>query len=144
MKVCKVCKQEKEPAQFNKRSSAKDGLQNYCKECNKDKLKLHYEAHKSDYKERDKLYREQVKNFIRDVKASKSCVGCGISDIACLDFHHIGDKTYEIADMVARGFSINSISKEMDKCVILCANCHRRLHYYSLTLEQLMPVCITA
>ena len=37
------------------------------------------------------------------------------------------------------GFTISkeAIQAEIDKCIVLCANCHRKLHYYNLSLEEL-------
>ena len=36
-----------------------------------------------------------------------------------------------------RNKSREAIQAEIDKCVVLCANCHRKLHYYNLSLEEL-------
>jgi hypothetical protein len=54
---------------------------------------------------------------------------CGETESCCLSYHHEnGDKTGNISDMVNRGYGINRIQKEIDKCTVLCLNCHAKLH----------------
>lgn len=57
-----------------------------------------------------------------------SCSICGETDPICLDFHHLdpAQKTIEISLAIAR-WSIKRIREEMDKCIVVCANCHRKL-----------------
>ncbi len=55
------------------------------------------------------------------------CVDCGEADVRVLDFDHIiGEKTAHVSSLVGRGASWQRIEKEMAKCVVRCANCHRR------------------
>jgi hypothetical protein len=65
-------------------------------------------------------------------KSGLKCKICSENDIACLDFHHRNsdDKICNIAYAVRRGWSKDRIMKEVDKCDVLCSNCHRKLHYY--------------
>lgn len=79
-------------------------------------------------------YRKSRYDFIRKQK-EVGCLICGEKDPACLDFHHLGDKYEQISHMQSHSFS--TIQKEIDKCVVLCSNCHRKLHYYNVTLDQL-------
>ena len=50
---------------------------------------------------------------------------------AIIDFHHKKDKKKEMAIsfMVANGYSIAKIKEELSKCQVVCANCHRKIHY---------------
>ena len=59
---------------------------------------------------------------------SNGCIVCGEKDPACLDFHHLHDKSFNIGNK-CRDRSVDSIKNEVDKCVVLCANCHRKLHH---------------
>lgn len=88
------------------------------------------------YKNRD--WRQDVKNqrkarlrrWLYEYKRDEcECVRCGETHPACLDFHHVEEKTMDISRMVNHGFSKESIRQEMDACVIICANCHRKEHY---------------
>jgi len=44
-----------------------------------------------------------------------------------LEFHHVGKKSWKIGRMVAQGYPTESIAAEISQCIVLCANCHRRL-----------------
>lgn len=80
------------------------------------------------------MKRERI-NDLRDwlnekVKSEISCQHCGNNDFRVLDFHHQdGDKEHNISDMVNHGWSKENILKEIEKCIPLCSNCHRILHY---------------
>jgi hypothetical protein len=57
------------------------------------------------------------------------CITCGYSkNFAALDFHHTNPETkdFEIGSGHTRKFE--SIKQELDKCILLCSNCHRELH----------------
>lgn len=67
---------------------------------------------------------------VREIKKSIGCQKCGENDPICLDFHHLNDKEFEIGISVNGHVSLARIEKEIAKCIVLCANCHRKLHYY--------------
>jgi hypothetical protein len=55
------------------------------------------------------------------------CIDCDERDIRVLDFDHApGTKTADVSVLVGRGASWKRIEGEMAKCVVRCANCHRR------------------
>lgn len=56
------------------------------------------------------------------------CQRCATVHPACLDFHHEADKEMRISQMVAFGRSVEEIYEEIQKCIVLCANCHRMEH----------------
>ena len=93
----------------------------------------HYEANKDKYKQsridRRLRNRSYVANFLDD----KSCVKCGESANECLDFHHTDETTKvdTIANMKKHS-GLKTIQEEIKKCIILCANCHRKEHYHPL------------
>lgn len=68
--------------------------------------------------------------FVEQVK-SQPCARCKIAyPSAAMDFHHVrGDKTAAISSMIySLNYSIEEISEEIDKCELICANCHRLEH----------------
>lgn len=76
---------------------------------------------------------ERNRLYVNNYKLTHSCKLCGESDIACLDFHHLDgeNKDDNISNLVRKCCSIQRIQKEINKCEILCSNCHRKYHYYS-------------
>lgn len=95
------------------------------KEYHKQKSKEHYLKYKEGYNARNKEQRERTKLLINEAK-SCGCKICGEKETACLDFHHIGGKDKNIATM--RGYNDQRVLEEISKCVVLCANCHRKVH----------------
>ena len=53
---------------------------------------------------------------------------CGEKDIACLDFHHINNKVRDVSSLI-KNENLNKVKLEIEKCIVLCSNCHRKLHY---------------
>jgi transcription elongation factor Elf1 len=75
--------------------------------------------------------RVAIREYIQDIKNQLYCADCGERHPATLQFHHRNseDKTFAIGKAVNRGFSLDRIKKEMQKCIVLCANCHAIRHY---------------
>ena len=70
----------------------------------------------------DKL---QFKKRLSEIKEASGCVDSGINNHIILDFDHLKDKKYNISRMIHDGFSWAAIKKEISKCEVVCANCHR-------------------
>ncbi len=75
-------------------------------------------------------------------KALKGCCRCPEDDPVCLDLHHSDPTTKEFAvsAAVARDTPWNKIEEEMTKCVVICANCHRKLHAKLREEEKTTPL----
>ena len=60
--------------------------------------------------------------------SDKSCADCGESDIRVLELDHLDPttKVFSISQAVKLGHSWNSVMNEINKCQILCANCHKK------------------
>lgn len=57
-----------------------------------------------------------------------SCVKCGYNkSVHALEFHHL-DKNEKDFGIGAANKSWEIIKKELDKCILVCANCHREIH----------------
>lgn len=92
--------------------------------------KRYYEANKemikAKAKSRNILTRKRNRKYIYEVKSKSHCVDCGERNPIVLDFDHVrGDKTGAVADMVNQSYCIESLRKEIEKCEVRCANCHR-------------------
>jgi hypothetical protein len=70
--------------------------------------------------------RRRNADYVRSILDGACCADCGESDPAVLDFDHLGDKTAEIADLVVHEAPLDRLQREISRCVVRCANCHRR------------------
>lgn len=117
--------------QFHKNKSKKGGLQNKCKKCQKAYDSLYYQKHKGKFSEYNRRHRKEIKDYLDRLKSYSSCLNCPEDHIATLEFHHRDPrkKDISVALAAAQGWSLERVKKEVEKCNILCANCHRKLHY---------------
>jgi len=130
MKTCRTCEIEKPLSAFNKNRHKKDGLQTECRECSKERSREYYEKNKE--KQIKQIYAAKVKRieenkrFIFDYLNTHACVDCGESDPRVLEFDHQRNKEYNVSFLLNTGYSRQRIEKEINKCEVRCANCHRR------------------
>lgn len=80
-------------------------------------------------KEKELLQKQQHKKRLAEIKEASGCVDCGIKNHIVLDFDHLRDKKYNVSQMVRDGFPWKQIKKEIEKCEVVCANCHRIRNY---------------
>lgn len=66
--------------------------------------------------------------FIQDLKTECGCFFCKESDPVALDYHHVYPHSKQFSLGAIRGQSAPEIHREIDKCIVLCSNCHRKLH----------------
>ena len=70
--------------------------------------------------------REAINTFLRAHKVEVGCADCDYcAHHAALEFHHEGQKDINLS--LAK--SLGQARREMAKCVVLCANCHRLRHW---------------
>lgn len=131
MKRCPKCEQDKSLSEWNRGSTG--GTQSYCRECTRQKDREYYarniEDRKAKVRQRANEAIRQAKLFLVEIKKS-GCSLCDENELCCLEFHHLDaqDKDFNIADAVQYGYSVERIKVEIAKCVLLCANCHRKVH----------------
>jgi hypothetical protein len=131
MKTCTKCKKELPPIAFAINKTKPSGLSPHCKECHKRYSKQHYQENKTYYlckaiKNNKKILLEN-KGKINELKSRKGCKYCEETDWACMDFHHPNDnKAFTISKR--RTNSWETLYKEIEKCEVVCSNCHRKLH----------------
>ena len=89
-----------------------------------------YAENKKSEKSHVKRRKLEIKKWFQEYKSSLKCLKCGENHVSTIDFHHrVGNKENGISKMVADGYSIDRIQKELEKCDVLCANCHRKVHF---------------
>ncbi|AQL42746.1 hypothetical protein BV210_08500 [Halorientalis sp. IM1011] len=75
--------------------------------------------------------RDRQQAWVYEYKRSHGCRDCVVENPACLDLHHTGDvpKSRSVSQLIADGCSWKELLREVQKCIVLCANCHRNEHY---------------
>lgn len=115
LKICSQCRQEKSLSEFFSNGYTPKGNKKYkskCKTC-----------HNSASKDR-------LRNIIESYFGSIKCKCCGYDKcVEAIEFHHIDSKSKDYNLSGLKTFSEELILKELNKGVLLCANCHRETHY---------------
>lgn len=74
--------------------------------------------------------KRKIAKWLRDYKSTLHCSRCPEDDFRVLEFHHVnGDKEFNVSDAATTGLSVKNILKEINKCEVICSNCHKRIHY---------------
>jgi hypothetical protein len=130
-KTCTKCNQIKSIKDFTRRKSSKDNYHSRCKTCTRKDTQQHYKQNKSYYLAKNKRQKAKLCSWFKNYKVTLKCNQCDESHISCLSFHHIdpSKKEINVATAVARTWSKEKIISEIEKCIILCENCHRKLHW---------------
>lgn len=89
-----------------------------------------YLRNKTKIVSKNSLRRQKLKAWFREYTKDFSCLKCGESDNSCLDFHHLDPDVKEepVSHLLRSNRSTKVIIAEINKCIVLCANCHRKFH----------------
>lgn len=92
--------------------------------------------------------RENLKEECLRYLGGKKCVICGNNSElpCCYDFHHkLGAKDENISKMIARKTKLDAeLKAELDKCAVVCSNCHRKITNKVIGLETLKELYTTS
>lgn len=131
MKQCVKCLQWKDESEFNWRYQAPGIRHVTCHEC------LH--GHGDDWcqkynhpeleivKTGKHGVKEEAREYASNYLATHPCTMCGESDPKVLGFHYTGGKGWIVSNLVGGGNVLTAIQAEIAKCVVLCANCRRKI-----------------
>ena len=130
IKICSKCGRELPIDQFVWRDKSKGTRRANCKECHSNYMKQRYQEKKKE---------------IQSLKTQYRCAKCGYDKCPeALEFHHKdpSQKEGRIAVMVSNSYGLEKAKQEIEKCIVLCANCHREFHHYAkynnMTLEEFL------
>lgn len=123
-KTCTQCKVEQPIDNFTlSKMNYRNGK---CKECRNKYFNQRYscnEKHKINVKET----RAKNVSLMLEYLSIHPCVDCGESDPIVLEFDHVrGEKKWNISSRVYSASKWSTIEKEIEKCDVRCANCHRK------------------
>lgn len=126
MQICSICGLNKSLDNFTK------SRRKWCRQCiskyDKDRYKQRTKEERARCLEKRNKNKENNKTKLLEFLKNKKCEDCGEKDVVVLEFDHIDPKTkkFSIGDAISSGKTWKRIKIEIDKCRILCANCHRR------------------
>jgi hypothetical protein len=129
-KVCSRCGKEKPLSSFKPNVSRPDGVQGWCSKCDSHYHKEYYKKNKARWKSKYRKSRKEARvrnrEYVYSVLSNARCADCGTTDVRILEFDHVnGKKIDNISAMVSNAAAVDTIASEIDKCDIVCANCHR-------------------
>jgi len=104
------------------------GVQPYCRDCQSKKAKEHYAANRTYYLAKAVRQREKLKAFIREAKSKPSCDCRVLYPFYVMEFDHREGKEFNIGGSYSF-MGMEAILREIAKCDVVCANCHRERSY---------------
>ena len=129
-KTCAGCGEEKPITEFNFKNVRRGLRQTRCRDCTREQVRRHYQAHQSYYIRKAKRRKAQIaaeqREWISSYLELHPCVDCDEADLRCLDFDHVrGKKRCDVSRMLGN-FGWEAIEREVAKCEVRCSNCHRK------------------
>ena len=126
-KRCPKCSKTLPISSFYRRPKRPGGVSSWCRVCHRELGGKYASANRSKInRQRATARRGKFMELLRNF--GDRCSKCGYSRcIDALEFHHVGDKQFAIS----RGMHkpIEELREECSKCIVLCSNCHKELHY---------------
>jgi hypothetical protein len=129
-RICAGCGEAKPLTDFNFRHKQKGTRHKRCRECTREQVRMHYQAHHGYYvvkaKKRTIRVHAEHRQWLQNYLETHPCVDCGESDQRCLDFDHVRGKKRKNISLMVGYFTLEAIQAEVSKCEVRCANCHRK------------------
>ena len=87
----------------------------------------------------EKEYSNKNRALYFEWKATLKCLICSENESCCLEFHHLdpAQKDFTIAKQCMK--NLKRLQKEAEKCVVLCSNCHKKVHAGVVQLAEYWP-----
>ena len=130
-RVCSQCGDTKDEKDFAFRNKGKRARHSYCLSCGRGLSKNHYSNNVQYYVKKARVRRDTLRHTINarlyDYLEQHPCVDCGETDPVVLEFDHVrGKKSFNVSEMSWLVLTWDALLKEIAKCDVRCANCHRR------------------
>lgn len=124
-KVCSNCKLELPIDQFNYKLKSKGTRASRCRECTHEYYQGHYNENKKQYMERNRATKRRNRERVLSMKDAP-CTDCGGTfPRHVMEFDHLDPSVKEFSIGRAGWSWYKKIEKELEKCEIVCANCHK-------------------
>jgi hypothetical protein len=131
VKQCTRCREWQPTANFVFKNRRIEKLSSNCKACARLFCREYYQRSKPTFLRRKRkrmaAARHRNRQFVLDYLSQHPCIDCGEADPIVLEFDHVRDtKRSDLSSLVTAGAAVESLRIEVLKCVVRCANCHRR------------------
>lgn len=138
MKRCTKCGDEKTLDDFPWKSKTNNIKNNMCKVCYREYGNKYYkQVDREKQINRATANVKKVVDQYRDWKSQQHCLVCGEDSPECLDLHHLDPSVKDLNPSAAKFYGRKKLNEEIKKCVIVCANCHRKIHSKRINLPCL-------
>jgi hypothetical protein len=130
-KKCSSCSVIKDITEFGLRHKNKEYRQAFCKGCAAERSILYYKQHKKKILGKALKAQEEDRIWLRELKDNKPCMDCKVVHRHfALDYDHRdpSKKLAAVGNVLNRN-GREAALKEMSKCDLICANCHRYRTY---------------
>ncbi len=126
---CSHCSEHKAPTAFAWRNRESGQRAPFCRACQAEYNRRHYLANKELYiaramESKKRIRTERTKRLLEYFR-DHPCVDCGETDPVVLEFDHLRDKEFTIGAVLYYR-TWEALCAEIEKCEVVCANCHRR------------------
>lgn len=121
VKSCNICGKEYPLDNFYSNGYSRGGVKKYkppCKSCYGPKVSVDFNL--------------KLKKILADLNVRYECALCGYNkNYAALCFHHLNpdEKDFSISELSKTKVITKEVINELEKCVVLCANCHAEEHF---------------
>jgi len=122
LRRCGRCLRDLPLTEFNRHPS---GHQWWCRDCYRAYFRARARMHRRQVHLARKDRRQKARAFVADYLRIRCCSECREPDPCLLEFHHLQHKRGNVSDLVLAGASVRALERELEKCTVLCANCHR-------------------
>ena len=135
MKICSDCSTWKAGEEFHRKG---DSLQSKCISCQRAYHRLYYQQNKSRFIAKNRRNKNRQRQRLRAILLGikqQPCQDCGGTFhpwLMELDHREGTNKKAAVANLVSKGCTDARLLEEMDKCDVVCANCHRMRTYCRL------------
>lgn len=127
---CFACKKIKPAKEFDTDRKDRLGIARQCKSCKAKSSKKWRESGKGQKNAllRRERNQQEKREYVRQYLLNNPCSVCGETDICVLEFDHIDpeEKSYNISYLMSKNHCISTLIQEMEKCRVMCANCHKK------------------
>jgi hypothetical protein len=139
-KVCNGCKRRKKIKEFNRSAYQRSSYRCRCKDCERTAARVFYQNNPAPYKRRAVTQKQRTRRVLLACVAflkKQGCSFCPEKAPCVLDFHHLS-KGAPVGRCVSHSFA--RFLREVVKCILTCANCHRKCHAGLLTPKRSMLI----